>query len=81
MRTSPVNLLTSDNAHTHFVATSQTMPRELASFVDYLKIEKGLASLSVAAYTRDITQFTDFLKKRPLTAARRQDWNSHLHAI
>ncbi len=49
------------------------MPRELASFVDYLKIEKGLAPLTVVAYTRDITQFADFLKKRPLTAARRQD--------
>jgi integrase/recombinase XerD len=49
------------------------MPHELASFIDYLKIEKGLASLTVAAYTRDITQFADFLKKRPLTAARRQD--------
>jgi integrase/recombinase XerD len=55
------------------VATSPPIPRELASFIDYLKIEKGLAPLSVAAYTRDITQFAEFLKKRPLTAARRQD--------
>jgi integrase/recombinase XerD len=55
------------------VAASQTIAQELASFIDYLKIEKGLAALSVAAYTRDITQFAEFLKKRRLTAARRQD--------
>jgi integrase/recombinase XerD len=55
------------------VATSQPIPHELASFIDYLKIEKGLAPLTVAAYMRDITQFASFLKKRPLTVARRQD--------
>ena len=62
----------SDNAHTSGVA-SQPIPHELASFLDYLKIEKGLAQLTVAAYTRDITQFAAFLKKRPLTNARCQD--------
>jgi len=62
----------SDNAHTSSVA-SQPTPRELASFIDYLKIEKGLAPLSVSAYTRDISQFASFLKKRLLTNARRQD--------
>jgi len=55
------------------VATSRAIPSELASFVDYLKIEKGLAPLTVAAYTRDIIQFAGFLKKRPLLGARRQD--------
>jgi len=55
------------------MATSQAISGELASFVDYLKIEKGLAPLTVAAYTRDISQFASFLKKRPLTGARRQD--------
>ena len=63
----------SDNAHTGGVAASQPIPRELSSFIDYLKIEKGLAPLSVSAYTRDIGQFASFLKKRPLTSARRQD--------
>lgn len=55
------------------MATSQPIPHELASFIDYLKIEKGLAPLTVTAYTGDITQFAGFLKKRPLTVARRQD--------
>ncbi len=45
----------------------------VAAFAAYLKVEKGLAPLTVAAYARDITQFADFLKKRPLIAARRQD--------
>ena len=52
---------------------SQPIPQELVSFIDYLKIEKGLAPLTVAAYARDIVQFAGFLKKRPLTSARRQD--------
>ena len=55
------------------MAASQPIPGELVSFVDYLKIEKGVAPLTVAAYARDITQFSSFLKKRPLTNARRQD--------
>jgi len=55
------------------VAASQPIPQELASFIDYLKIEKGLAPLTVAAYTRDIIQFAGFLKRRPLANARRQD--------
>jgi integrase/recombinase XerD len=55
------------------VAASQEIPTALASFIDYLKIEKGLAQLTVVAYTRDITQFACFLKKQPLICARRQD--------
>jgi integrase/recombinase XerD len=47
----------------------------LASFIDYLKVEKGLAPLSVAAYRRDATQFADFVSKRRrnLLTARRDD--------
>jgi len=67
------NISASDNAHTGVVDASQPISQELASFIDYMKIEKGLAQLTVAAYTRDITQFVGFLKKRPLANARRQD--------
>jgi integrase/recombinase XerD len=63
----------SDNAHTSVVAASPDISPVLASFIDYLRIEKGLAPLTLAAYARDITQFSEFLKKRPLIAARRQD--------
>jgi integrase/recombinase XerD len=47
----------------------------LASFIDYLKVEKGLAPLSVAAYRRDATQFADFVgkRRRNLLTARRDD--------
>ena len=45
------------------------------SFADYLKIEKGLAPLTVSAYSEDLTQFADFLagSKRTLLNARRDD--------
>src|SRR5437667_1063579 len=47
----------------------------LSSFVDYLKVEKGLAALTVSAYMRDIVQFAAFLdsNKRTLLKARRDD--------
>jgi len=49
--------------------------RVLSSFLDYLKVEKGLAPLTISAYTTDICQFADFLetRKRLLTVARRND--------
>lgn len=44
-------------------------------FIDYLKIEKGLARLTVAAYTTDIGQFAEFLEGRTriLVTAQRDD--------
>jgi len=44
-------------------------------FLGYLKVEKGLAPLTVAAYERDLLQFAQHLGKhrRSLTQARRQD--------
>ncbi len=49
--------------------------RALAAFLDYLKVEKGLAPLTVSAYTTDICQFAEFLepRKRVLTNAQRKD--------
>ena len=49
--------------------------RAVSGFIDYLKIEKGLAPLTVTAYRADIGQFVDFLQKRKrgLLAARRND--------
>ncbi len=47
----------------------------LASFTDYLKVEKGLARLTVAAYTSDLLQFAEYLegRRRALAGARRDD--------
>ena len=47
----------------------------VSGFLDYLKVEKGLAPLTVAAYATDIGQFCAFLEKhkRSLLNARRTD--------
>jgi integrase/recombinase XerD len=49
--------------------------RALSGFLDYLRVEKGSAKLTIEAYSRDLAQFADFLEKRkqPLTSARRVD--------
>ncbi len=55
----------------------------LRDFIDYLKVEKGLAPLTVAAYTADVRQFDEFLKKRKRTldAARRQEVRDFLDQL
>ncbi|MBS1852677.1 MAG: tyrosine recombinase [Acidobacteria bacterium] len=55
--------------------SSEANARVVSGFLDYLKIEKGLAALTVSAYTTDIGQFAAFLEKRRrlLTSARRED--------
>ncbi|HEY6938415.1 MAG TPA: site-specific tyrosine recombinase XerD [Terriglobales bacterium] len=57
--------------------------RLLASFLDYLKVEKGLAPLSIAAYGRDLRQFTEFLerRKRALAMARQRDVREFLEEL
>lgn len=54
---------------------SEANARAVAAFLDYLKVEKGLAPLTISAYTTDIGQFADFLeqRRRCLTSARRND--------
>src|SRR5947207_2263838 len=57
--------------------------RLLSGFLDYLRIEKGLAPLSIRAYTTDIGQFAEFLekKKRVLLNARRADLREFLQQL
>jgi integrase/recombinase XerD len=64
----------SDNGHTCYVSFAANA-QVLSSFSDYLKIEKGLATLTLSAYTRDIRQFATYLesRKRTLASARRDD--------
>lgn len=54
---------------------SDTNSRVVSSFIDYLKVEKGLGALTVEAYERDIGQFAAFLdrNKRTLLKARKED--------
>jgi integrase/recombinase XerD len=53
--------------------SSAVNSRLVSGFLDYLKIEKGLAPLTVSAYATDIGQFAGFLAghKRTLLHARR----------
>jgi len=57
--------------------------RVVRRFLDYLKVEKGLASLTVSAYESDLEQFAEFLeaKRRDLAAARRQDVRDFLSGL
>jgi integrase/recombinase XerD len=54
---------------------SEINARVLSAFLDYLKVEKGLAPLTVSAYTTDLCQFAEFLegRKRVFTNAVRPD--------
>ncbi len=62
---------------------SEANSRGLSGFLDYLRIEKGLAPLSIAAYTTDIGQFAGFLeeRKRVLLTARRTDVREFLQRL
>jgi integrase/recombinase XerD len=62
---------------------SEGNSRVLSGFLDYLRIEKGLAALSVSAYTTDICQFSEFLEKRKrlLLTARRVDVRDFLQQL
>jgi integrase/recombinase XerD len=51
---------------------SEANSRVLSGFLDYLKIEKGLAWLTIAAYTTDIGQFATFLEKHKRTLLNAQ---------
>ena len=55
----------------------------VVSFLDYLKVEKGLARLTLEAYGRDLAQFADFLRRRrrALATARRQDVGDFLNQM
>jgi integrase/recombinase XerD len=54
---------------------SDANSRVLAAFLDYLRVERGLAKLTIAAYTSDLAQFAGFLERRrlALSGARRDD--------
>ena len=62
---------------------AETNPRVLDGFLDYLRIEKGLARLSIGAYRTDILQFAEFLEKRKrwLLTARRNDVREFLQQL
>ena len=62
---------------------SDVNSRVLSNFLDYLRIEKGLAPLTISAYTTDICQFAEFLEKRKrvLLTARRIEVRDFLQQL
>jgi integrase/recombinase XerD len=62
---------------------SESNSRVLAGFLDYLRIEKGLARLSISAYSTDILQFVEFIekRKRALLSAKRNDVREFLQQL
>jgi integrase/recombinase XerD len=75
--------VTTLHRHTHFVQSADPNLRLLNSFLDYLKVEKGLAPLSVSAYRSDLEQYSEFLlkRKRGLRQARRQEVRDFLNSL
>jgi integrase/recombinase XerD len=57
--------------------------RTLSAFLDYLRVERGSAKLTIAAYTSDLAQFADFLEKRRvlLSGARREDVRAYIQEL
>ena len=62
---------------------SDANTRTLHSFLDYLRVERGSAKLTIAAYTSDLAQFADFLDKRKqnLIGARREDVREYIQEL
>jgi integrase/recombinase XerD len=55
------------------VSTANTSSRQLTAFLNYLKVEKGLAPLTLQAYERDLAQFAAHIKHGALLHAKRED--------
>lgn len=61
--------------HNPCVPAQAQCERLLQAFFDYLKVEKGLARLSIAAYRKDLEIWQKFLEKRKrhILGAKRED--------
>ena len=65
------------------VQSAEPNLRFVSSFLDYLKVEKGLAPLTISAYQSDLAQYSKFLekRKRALREVRRQDVRDFLNSL
>jgi integrase/recombinase XerD len=62
---------------------SEANARTMSDFLDYLRVERGSAKLTIAAYTSDLAQFATFLEKREclLTTATRDDVRDYIQEL
>ncbi len=62
---------------------SDANARVLSDFLDYLRVERGSARLTISAYSRDLSQLAEFLEKRKLllTSARREDVRDFIQTL
>jgi integrase/recombinase XerD len=62
---------------------SDANARTLSSFLDYLRVERGSAKLTISAYSSDLAQFAEFLEKRRvlLSAAGRNDVREYIQEL
>jgi integrase/recombinase XerD len=69
--------------HNDSVLKASAKDRTVVGFIAYLKVEKGLAPLTIAAYQRDLADFSRHLetKRRSLPAAKRDDIKSFLEHL
>src|ERR1700691_4174467 len=62
---------------------SEANARTLSAFFDYLRVERGSAKLTIAAYTSDLVTFAEFLEHRhqALDGARRHDVRDYIQEL
>ncbi len=62
---------------------SDANSRTLDAFRDYLRVERGSAKLTIAAYSSDLVQFAEFLEKRNivLNAAGRENVREYIQEL
>jgi integrase/recombinase XerD len=63
--------------------SSDANSRVLSCFLDYLRVERGSAKLTIAAYSSDLIQFAEFLEKRhrQLKSAQREDVRAFMQEL
>jgi integrase/recombinase XerD len=64
-------------------APQGALPEEVRSFLDYIRVEKGLASNTVLAYGRDLMKFVSYLSRhdRSFAEVKREDIRDFLATL